>query len=383
MGIKITAVGDLHFGNPRINPERLYQKLKKYLYPEILKSDLVFITGDTYDQLTTVSSSANKYVAMFIRDLFTMSRKLGIQIRVLHGTYTHDRDQVVIFNSFMSDGIEAKVIDEIFCEEIEVKNDQGDTPAQKLKVLYLPDNLPYKKSEDVIEHIRKVMRVIGWDKVDVMLGHGTFDHALNCAPEHLPPCTYTLQQFAEFVPSDGLIVMGHIHTPSKRQNCYYCGSFERMSHGEEEPKGFFTFDNNSGQWKGTFVEDKEANKFISIRPQGDDPEETIRDYIAQVKDKFPELKGAVRVLHNSSEIRQLLHTITIQQFPDLKYSSKSATDEKMEIKIAGIALDTFDDVKPNVHNLGELVYQFLNEKSLLGDVTREDVVDRVHRAILK
>ncbi|MDY2700759.1 MAG: hypothetical protein SOV61_14620, partial [Lachnospiraceae bacterium] len=208
-------------------------------------------------------------------------------------------------------------------------------------------------------------------------------HALNCAPEHLPPCTYSLKQFSEFVPPDGLIIMGHIHTPSKRQNCYYCGSFERMSHGEEEPKGFFTFDNSSGQWKGTFIEDKSANKFISIKPHGDDPEETIRNYVEQVKDKFPDLKGAVRVLHNSSEIRQLLHTITIQQFPDLKYSSKAATDEKMEIKIAGIALDTFDDVKPNVHNLGELVYQFLNEKSLLGDATREDVVDRVHQAILK
>ena len=66
MGLKITAVGDLHFGNPRIKADQMYEKLKKYLYPEILTSHLVLLTGDTYDQLTTVSSSANKYVLMFI-----------------------------------------------------------------------------------------------------------------------------------------------------------------------------------------------------------------------------------------------------------------------------------------------------------------------------
>lgn len=386
MGIKITAVGDLHFGNPRIKADEMYAKLQKYLYPEILTSHLVLLTGDTYDQLTTVSSSANKYALMFIRDLFNMSRKYGIQIRILHGTYSHDRDQVVVFGTLISDQVRAKVVDEIYCEEITdfCNSNINSTSDEKLKVLYIPDNLPYKHSEDVIAHIRKILQVVGWDKVDLVLGHGTFAHALpNVSEEHLPACTYKLEQFDEFVNNNDLIVMGHIHTPSHRGNCYYCGSFERMTHGEEEPKGFFTFIHQTDHWNARFVEDKNAVKFISIQPQGDTTDSIVNDYIRQVEEDFPDHKGWVRVLSNSSEIRTLLHTVTVQKYPELKYSSKAISDEKLAIKIADISLEAFDDIKPNVHNLGDLVYQFLNEKSLLGNLTKEIVVEKVHTLILK
>ena len=386
MGLKITAVGDLHFGNPRIKADQMYEKLKKYLYPEILTSHLVLLTGDTYDQLTTVSSSANKFVLMFIRDLFYLSSKYGIQIRILHGTYSHDRDQVIVFNNLISENARAKIVNEIYTEELtDFRNSYIDSNiSDKLKILYIPDNLPYKRSEEVLEHIRKIYKVVGWDKADLVLGHGTFAHALpGVAEEHLPACTYKLEQFNEFIDSNNPIVMGHIHTPSHKGNCYYCGSFERMTHGEEEPKGFFTFIRESNIWDARFIEDKDAVRFISITPQGDTTDDVVKDYIRQLDLNFPEHTGWVRVLHNSSEIRTLLHTITVQNYPDLHYTSKAVSDEKLAIKIADISLDTFDDVKPNVHNLGDLVFQYLNEKSLLGDLTKDIVTDKVHRLILK
>ena len=43
-----------------------------------------------------------------------------------------------------------------------------------------------------------------------------------------------------------------------------------------------------------------------------------------------------------------------------------------------MSLDVFEDVKPNVHNLGDLVYQYLLEKDLLGPMTKEEVVESVH-----
>ena len=80
---KITAIGDLHFGNPKLKAEELYAKLFKHLYPELADTQLLLLTGDTYDQLTTVNSSANRYVLKFIQDryVYYMVHILMIEIK--------------------------------------------------------------------------------------------------------------------------------------------------------------------------------------------------------------------------------------------------------------------------------------------------------------
>lgn len=377
--LKIVAAGDFHFGNPRIKPDELYEKIKKYFYPEVLKSHLVLLTGDTYDQLTTVNSSANRYVAKFIKDLFTMSAKFGIQIRILHGTYTHDRDQVAIFNSLMLPDTRAKVIDEIYAEEISDFRNGNESITDKLRILYIPDNLPYKKSDDVIIHARKVFSLVGWQKADLVLGHGTFSHALPCDVEHGPACMYTIEQFEDITEENAPIVMGHIHTPSRKKNVYYCGSFERMSHGEEEPKGYFTFSRENDIWNAKFIRNEDATLFTTLTVQEDTPDKAASTFVKFVSENFPTKTGHIRVVNPLPEIRTLLNKVCLQEFPSIVYTSKSNADkDKVSIKIADVSLDVFDDVKPNVHNLGDLVYQFLSEKDLLGPMTKEEVVESVH-----
>ena len=202
---KITAVGDLHFGNPKLKSEELYIKLVKYLYPELANTQLLLLTGDTYDQLTTVNSSANRYVLKFIQDIYSISSKTGMVIRVLHGTYSHDRDQVAIFDNLALPNTNAKVICKIDCEKLECFN-------RELKIAYIPDNLPYKHSNEVMNYLDNVYKCLGWDKADIVLGHGSFDYALGCSNEHLPECTYTIEQIKPYVKDDGLVIMGHIHT---------------------------------------------------------------------------------------------------------------------------------------------------------------------------
>ena len=45
-----------------------------------------------------------------------------------------------------------------------------------------------------------------------------------------------------------------------------------------------------------------------------------------------------------------------------------------QMKIEDIQLDILDDVKPNIHNLGDLVYQYLEEHQLTGEHTKEQIV---------
>lgn len=376
---KITAIGDLHFGNPKLKSEELYTKLCKHLYPELVDTQLLLLTGDTYDQLTTVNSSANRYVLKFIQDIYSMSHSTGMQIRVLHGTYSHDRDQISIFDNVALPYTRAKVVDKITAEELSDFNNKSD---KKLRILYIPDNLPYKHSSEVTDHISSVYKFLGWDKADIILGHGSFDYALGCNSDHLPECTYTIEQIKPYVNSDGLVIMGHIHRPSHRANIYYCGSFDRMVHGEEEPKGFYTF-TYQNKWISKFHENTDAYKFITITPEGDDIDTRVHDLLGKVDKAFPEYRGYLRVLYTNADDRVIYQRICLQAYPDIFFTGKrigEVSDNTLDL--VELDIDTFIDVKPNVNNLGELVYNFLKERNKDDGVSKEVIISKVQQLLL-
>ena len=377
--LKFVCIGDLHFGHPRLSAESTYKKLRACLYPELENAHAIFVVGDLYDQLLTVNSKAHKYASMFIRDLFRISMDTGMQVRLLHGTFTHDRDQLSIFSTFSAPKVRYKIINSIYVEEIKDFQVRDEIIETSIRVGYLPDNLPYKYASDAIEQLRTTMTVAGYAQLDLIIGHGAFEHVIPDV-NHKPACLYTIRQFDNIV--RGPIVFGHIHTPGHTENMYYCGSFERMAHGEEEDKGFYVFTADirekdiNERWKARFVRNRFTIPFLSIQPEitSDIPKIT-NDFIAKVEELFPDGKGFVRVLHPSAEVRTILHRICSQKFPELIYSSKAIGEtEVTQMKIEDIQLDILDDVKPNIHNLGDLVYQYLEEHQLTGEHTKEQIV---------
>lgn len=372
--LKILAVGDLHFGHPRISAENLYNKLCKHFYPELKNCQLVIITGDTYDQLLTVGSKAHKFASMFVNDLFRASDKTGMQIHILHGTFTHDRDQISVFAPLAFKRTRYEIIDTVACKEIKNLSYYDTVLPYTLRTGYIPDNLTYKYSSEVIQRLHNVLACQGWSTLDMLIGHGTFAHALPVDSTHAPMCLYDLDQFQMV---KGPIIMGHIHTPGKRSNCYYCGSFDRMSHGEEESKGFYVFTRTDkpNSWKSRFVENTDAIPFKTIVPEGNDTPELVRNFTKQLIDQFPNQYGYVRVLHDSPEIRSLLHKICIQNFPNISYSSKSVNKKDiLEMKLDEIPLDVVEDVKLDEHNIGNAIYQYLQENKLLERTMTEEVI---------
>lgn len=378
--LKVVGIGDLHFGHPRINAESLYKKLRACLYPELKETHLLVLTGDTYDQLLTVNSKAHHFVSLFISDLLNISAQTGMQVRILHGTFTHDRDQLSVFDTLHIPGARYKVVNSIYTEEITDLRTNTEILPISLHVGYLPDNLPYKYSTDAIGQLKNLMTVAGYDHLDMLVGHGTFEHVtLNTG--HKPACLYTIQQFDGIV--KGPIIMGHIHTPGQTKNVYYCGSFERLAHGEEENKGFYVFTEDikqPGSWKARFVVNPYTVPFRTIAPDdtADIPRIT-KAFIAMVEEYFPNGKGYLRVLHPSAEVRTLLHRICAENFPDISYSSKATgKQEQIEMRIEEIQLDILDDVKPNVNNLSDLVYQFLDEHQLLDCIPKEKITEMMN-----
>lgn len=381
--MKIVAVGDLHFGNPHIVSELLYQRLVKYLYPELKDAQLLLLTGDTYDQLTTVNSSANYYVNLFIRDLISIAADTKLKVRILHGTYSHDRDQVNVLASYAANApVDFKVVNELSCEVLENFNNG----YKSLRMLYIPDNLPFKRSEQVIEQIQTLYRCYGWERCEVVLGHGTFSHTLPIGIEHGPDCVYTTEQFRDLVEPSGIVVMGHIHVHSHKEQVYYCGSFDRMSHGEEEPKGFFTFykeDRPNASWNAQFHVNFSATLCQTITPQGDTPEELVDSLISQIRIAFKSQDaGYVRVIYSEPELRGLYQKICKQYFPHLVFSGKSSKDsDHLSMRLDDLTLEVYQDEAPNKNNLGNLVYEFLNQRGELEEFSQDVIIDAVNQMV--
>lgn len=377
----MTAVSDLHFGQPRIQSQDMYEHLREFLYPQLADSHLLVIAGDIYDQLLTVNSKPHYYASRFFSDIMQISAKTGMQVRLLHGTYTHDRNQLTVFQNSVIPGARVKVINEISVETINDFRCGLETINTPIQVGYLPDNLSYKLSEDAVEHLQRNMTVAGCTTLDLLVGHGTFEHVIPVNSGHRPPCCYRVDQFEDIV--KGPIIMGHIHTPSRRGNVYYCGSFERMAHGEEENKGFLTLTRdirNVEGWRCKFHVNSKATLFKTLTPEGEDYGEISNNFITLVENAFKDdISGFVRVAHNKVEVRTLLHKLCTQKYPALMYSSKALIDQDdtAKLKVDDISLNLFDDIKPDVHNLGGLVCQFLEENNLLEGTTKENVLQVV------
>lgn len=371
---KIVCIGDLHFGQPKLSAESLYMKLRACLYKQLIDADVLFITGDLFDQLLTINSKAYKFASMFIRDMLTIAKDTGMLLRILHGTFTHDRDQISVFSTWAESVSEFKVINEITAETIQMRD--GDD----LHVGYLPDNLPYKYSSDAISQLKTVMTVAGYGYLDVLIGHGTFEHVLPPGINK-PSCLYTVSQFKDIV--HGPLIFGHVHTPSVYKNMYYCGSFDRMSHGEEEDKGYriFTVDRDH-HWTSEFITNPYTVCFKSMTFKETDPVRIVHEFKSRIPEMFPSGKGYVRVIHPNAEIRSLLHQVCSDNFPDIVYSAKSSADVNPDttesLKIDdGIKCDEVESIVPTAVNLGDLIYRYLEKKQFLGSTTRDEIVQEI------
>lgn len=374
--LKIVSISDLHFGNPRIDATELYDKLTTYYYPQLENAHLITVNGDIYDQLLTVNSKAYAYATQFISYLFRLSERTGCQIRLLHGTFSHDRDQLDIFTSLATPQTRFKIVNHIYSEIItEFSASTGPlSPDTSLRVGYIPDNLSFRSVTDVVRTLQQTM--VGYTQLDLLLGHGTFAHTMP-AGIPLPPLTYTDTTFTDLVV--GIIVMGHIHIHSKHNNIYYCGSFDRMSHNEEEKKGFYSFTYQKGKWNATFHENKAATPFISLILTEPDIEKVSRQYADIIKHTFPSgHRGYVRIIHPDVLVRAALTRMTLTQFPWVIASARAPKDvERKVLKVSDINLDIVHEVKPSKDNLPDLVYQFLQDKNQLGTISKDDITAAV------
>lgn len=212
-------LADLHFG--AFNPKTQFDILKEQVLQKLWnlpKLDVICVNGDIFDHKVMSNSDAAMYACSFIDILVNIARQKNATLVLLHGTYSHDYDQLKLFYHYIEDPtVDIRIVTTIKFEMI-----------KGAKVLCIPEL--YNVDESVYRHF---FFESGW--YDEAFIHGTFKGAVYGdnvgAGRLLTP--------EDFIYCKGVAIAGHVH----KSGCfngffYYCGCPYRWKFGEEEEKGF-------------------------------------------------------------------------------------------------------------------------------------------------
>ena len=356
---RIISTADLHLGHNRVSSSDTIDDIRKYLFPQIPNVDMIVIIGDVFDGDVSFNSQYAPLIIGLFMDLLVECFKHEIVLRIVRGTFSHDNLMLRMFNSIIDKlglPVDCKVINDMSIEHIK---------KYSIDVMYMPDNLPYKTKEEVLDNARLLLKVNNITSVKYVFVHGEFDHMIY---GHISSNAYVVDDFKDIC--HGLILAGHIHKPHKHKNVIYSGSFNRLAHNEEEKKGFWIIDD----LKATFIENKDSTKFITVDYRGEVQFDSVIKRHREVLKRFDEKRyGFLRVILADSNIKQALADFHNENYHNVKLTFKSPSrhdpadneylDEKLRKKNAEV-LET-----PSAKNIASIVCKHLAKGGIIIDLS--------------
>lgn len=369
------GISDLHIGHNKVLAQDIHPKLVSELYPQLTdECDGLFIAGDFFDKLITVDAIATSYAAMIMHEILQLAADHNFFVRVLRGTYLHDRNQLKLFETVAEyyPTVDMKYFDEIHLEII-----HPDT--NPLSVLYIPDNLPFKDTDEVMSYIKDKLKSSDLPKVDLIIGHGSFDHVLPEVAKSKIKILFNATEFTKLV--NGYVIMGHIHNYSRHKKVVYCGSFDRLVHGEEETKGYLKI-TRYPEWSCELIPNTKSTKFVSVYTEGsiDDLDTVVQELSTLVSKKIDiESEGHLRLVVNSTELKVALIDRVISLFPKLFVSIKVAKgeiDEPVHIDTQLMMDSDHYDIPTEVTLVSD-IFEFLNKYYPVMSLPKQEIQERI------
>lgn len=365
--LNILSISDIHFGHRQTPTPLIIDNVMRVFAERLPCTQLLVIGGDVFDTLLSLTETNVNDILQFFQWLLAQCHQYDVVVRVLAGTHSHDRTQCSVFQHLHHEHLfrnDLRYIDTVRLEYIEPLG---------LRMLYLPDDLPYESSEAVLRVVAEQMHDLGWDYVDYAVLHGWLEKAL---PAHVPinkrPTVVFRTEQLRFVRR--WVMAGHIHTPMVSDHTFYNGSFDRLCHGEEEPKGCMWIEQAAdGSTKLEFIENTNAAIYrtIDLTPYAD-----IDQALAVFTTELARLPyhpvTHVRTIHPQPEVRTALQRFCATHQPHIRYthqSPKSQTDDTDE----GESFDPTILTAPTLETLPTLVLEYLNGRNTPHDLTAERV----------
>lgn len=348
--IKYLVLSDIHLGHRINKSSRIYENIVYFFtkHEELIKDiDYLFLAGDFFDTFLASYSEDYLIATNALTYIITWCKSRNVKLRVLEGTPSHDWGQAKVISSIIKElniDIDYKYIDDL-C--IENDHEYG------INILYIPDEYKHK-AEDTLKDVKKLMNDLKLTKVDIAIMHGQFNYQI---PMVKLESSHDESEYLSLV--DRYISIGHIHVHSSKDRIIAQGSFDRLAHNEEEPKGGVIFSINKerdkDQW--IFLENKHAMIFKTVDlTNSDDVDKVIKNltshlpknsairFIVNDKDKF---------LNKLQEFKKITKDYNVKiVVPDVKTLKKGEDILNHEqIKTFTITRDNIVDLVTNELNI--------------------------------
>lgn len=268
--LNIISMSDVHLNHPRTPTWFIIDNLKKTLNGLDLKSiDLLIIAGDLLDRIMSLDSEDFDQFIDFSIWLISIARRNDITLRILEGTPSHDRRQSRIMDAINRNGnhpIDLKYVDTLSIEHLSTFG---------VDILYIPDE--YSEDPDVTwSDVNRTLASNGLTQVDLVVMHGAFRRQLPMATNtHIEERYQSITRY--------VILIGHVHQYYRDEKIIAHGSFDRLCHGDESPKGLVLLTlHPDNTYTCTFIENKGAMIYKTIRLQGlslDECNKRLKKYI--------------------------------------------------------------------------------------------------------
>ncbi|BAW19256.1 putative Nuclease SbcCD, D subunit [Ralstonia phage RP12] len=359
---RIASASDLHLGHGKNPPEEMVERLKA-VFPrnaETAKLDVIVLAGDVYDHLLNLPDHAVNVIDHWIIYMLRLCKAMDIQLWVLRGTPSHDRDQSERFeliNRSMDIGCDLLYVDTLSIVWI---------PKFGINVLFVPDEWT-DSAEKTLEEVHDLMRQRGIAKVDYAIMHGQFEYQL---PPVVKAQKHSSSAYLKIV--DKLIFIGHVHIHSKFDRIIAQGSTDRISHGEEGPKGHVrAIVRASDDYEIQFVETLDAKIFHTVNCRGLSFEESHEKVLAETED-FPD-GSHIRIMADvGNPILQSIGTYEKEK-PYYFWTGLGKADEDLSIVQQTELLQAKQEYVPieiTRDNVQKLIMDSLAGKNLDGDILK-------------
>jgi hypothetical protein len=258
------SLGDVHLGHRLTPAAHIIRNLTRLITDDLLKTlDMVIITGDLFDRQLQNGDDDVNAINRWITNMLYKCAAYDVHLYIVEGTPSHDRKQSQFF---VEQKANANIpVDLHYAKELEILyNERFDA-----HFLFIPDK--WNPSTAVtLGQVKAKMKELGIEKVDFAVMHGAFTYQLPSIVEEP-----THDQFEYLCLVKHQILIGHVHNMTVYEDkIYAAGSFDRICHADEIPKGMFHFTvNKDDTFTATFIENSHARQYVTWDVHGMDTKE--------------------------------------------------------------------------------------------------------------
>ncbi len=318
---RILEMADIHVNHPFVPHSVTIELISGVLLnPAYLeKTHRILLAGDFYDhgmEYTDVGKVID--IENFQIQLLKACKKYDVQLRILRGTKSHDREQGQYFvklNEQLGIGCDLKYFDKL---TVDIDERYGDS------TLYIPDQWNVDASKTLKEAITEMAK-LGLEKVQTACMHGSMRYQM---PEHMRMNQDLHDEKHYDAIVEYVVFIGHHHNASSWGKINCAGSPQRLRFGEEEDKGFLMAEYRKTGATVNFIKLENAMPLITKDCTGMSIEE-VRAILDDLISKHPEHLG-VRIQANGADPAPAVVRLYQEEYPDLffKFETKGQKDKK-------------------------------------------------------